>query len=370
MRYTRAEIDTHALKFNLEGIRKRVGTNVKIMGLVKANAYGHGLREISGALVDFGIDFFGVSIVEEGILLREQGIKKPIIVLGGVPLHQFTNFLQYDLDMAVSSLELARTINDLTAGSRIKPKIHIAIDSGMGRLGTRPETAPRFIEEAMLMKNIRLVGIYSHFATSDEKDKTFAYEQLSKFSGVVSFLNSKGIELPYIHMANSGAVLDIPESYFTMVRPGMMIFGLYPSNNTSESIPIKPVLSLKSNIIFLKNVPADTSISYGRKYVTPKETRIATIPIGYGDGYNYRLTNQTDVIIHEKRYPVVGSITMDQIMVDVGPDPSFRVGDEVVLIGSQGSESIPAQELAAKLGTLTYEIFTGITHRVPRIIID
>jgi alanine racemase len=370
MRYTRAELDLQALKFNLEGIRKHVGPNVKIMGLVKANAYGHGLREISGALVEFGIDFIGVSIVEEGVLLREQGIKKPIIILGGVPLHQFTKFLEYDLDMAVSSLELAHTINDLTAGSRIKPKIHINIDSGMGRLGTRPETAPHFIEQALLMKNIRLVGIYSHFATSDDKDKTYAYEQLHRFSTVVSFLNSKGIELPYIHMANSGAVLDIPESYFTMVRPGMIMFGLYPSKNTSESIPLKPVLSLRSNIIFLKNVPAGTSISYGRKYTTQAETRIATIPIGYGDGYNYRLTNQAEVIIHEKRYPVVGSITMDQIMVDVGPDPRFRVGDEVVLIGSQGTESIPAQELASKLGTITYEVFTGITHRVPRIIIS
>ncbi|MFI5253489.1 MAG: alanine racemase [Bacteroidota bacterium] len=368
MRYTRAEINLPALKFNLEGIRKRVGKDVKIMGLVKSNAYGHGLREISGALVEFGIDFLGVSIVEEGIKLRQQGIKCPIIILGGVPLHQVTNFLEYDLDMAVSSVELAHTINDLTAGSRIKPKIHINIDSGMGRLGTRPETAPLFIEQAMMMKNLRLVGVYSHFATSDERDKTYAYEQLHRFSTVVNFLKSKGIELPYIHIANSGAVLDMPESYFTMVRPGMIMFGLYPSRETSESIALKPVLSLKSNIIFIKNVSAGTAIGYHRTHLTKRETRIATIPIGYGDGYSYRLSNHSEVLIHEHRHPIVGTVTMDQIMVDVGPDATFRVGDEVVLIGSQGKESIPAQELASKLGTITYEIFTGITSRVPRII--
>ncbi|MDI6767154.1 MAG: alanine racemase [Bacteroidota bacterium] len=368
MRITRAEIDLQKLHNNFRGIRQKVTDKVKVMGIVKANAYGHGLVEISNALAAYGVDYLGVGFLEEGILLRQNGITIPILVLGGVLGSQIKEFLQYDLEITVSSLEIAERIEqEVHKYNKKKARVHLKIDTGMERIGVHSENAPQFVEHVCRLKHLDVVGIYSHFASADEKDKSYTNYQMERFNSVLTKIRDMKIEIPFIHIANSGAILDMPETYFTMVRPGIIIYGIYPSQETSGSIPLQPILTMKSNVVFIKEVPAGTSISYGRKYYTSKRTRIATIPVGYGDGYSRRLTNKCEVLIHGHRFPVVGVICMDQIMVDIGFDINVHVGDEVILLGSDGEQNISVWELSEKSETNPYEFLTGIAARVPRI---
>jgi len=369
MRLTRAEIDLRALRYNLEGVRAQVGPDVRIMGIVKANAYGHGIVEVSSALVRFGIDYLGVGFVEEGIALRNAGISCPVLVLGGVLGKQISRFLEHRLDITVSSLEIARQISaEVTrAGGASPAEVHLKIDTGMERIGVHSDNAARFIDEVARLGGIRIKGLYSHLATADERDKSFAFEQLRRFDAVVSAAARAGHRIPYIHIANSGAVLDMPQSYYNMVRPGIMLYGLYPSGECGRGVPLRPVLSLRSNVVFIKEVPPGTAVSYGRRHVTGRLTKIATIPVGYGDGYPRRLSNAGEVIIRGKKYPIVGTICMDQLMVDLGPEAPIHVGDDVTLLGREGGTEIPAWEISAAAETIPYEILTGIAARVPRI---
>lgn len=366
MRLTRAEIDLKSLRDNFDGVRKRVGPSVKVMGVVKANGYGHGLVEVAQALTEFGADYLGVGFLEEGIELRRNGIRTPTLVLGGVLGSQIHQFVQHDLEITVSSLEIARRVASECESAGRRAKVHLKIDTGMERIGVRSEHAPRFVEGVCELKQVDVVGIYSHLATSGDRDKSFANVQLDRFDGVLRDVTARGIEIPLRHVANSGAILDLPKSYYNLVRPGIMLYGIYPTLETSQSIPLSPVLSLKSTVVYIKEVPANTSISYGRTYFTSTRTRIATVPLGYGDGYSRRLSNQTEVLIQGKRYPVVGTICMDQLMVEVGPAVDIHVGDEVILLGREGRGAITAWDLAEKTGTIPYEVLTGITARVPR----
>jgi alanine racemase len=371
MRLTRAEIDLSALRYNFNGIRARVGSGVKIMGIVKANAYGHGLVEVSRAFVNFGADYLGVGFLEEGITLRRAGIRIPILVLGGVLGKQVREFLVNELDITVSSVEIAEWIeHEVRASNRSKAKVHLKIDTGMERIGVRAENALPFIERVCRLPHLDVVGIYSHFATSEEKDKSFALQQLEKFRSVVTGMEAAGCRIPLRHIANSGAVLDIEDSWFNMVRPGIALYGIYPSRETSESISLRPALTLKSNVVYIKEVPPGTSVSYGRKFTTSVKTRIATVPIGYGDGYRRGLTNNSEVLINGRRYRTVGAVCMDQIMVDIGTESVVHVGDDVVLMGSGGDETISAWEIAERHGSIPYEFITGLTTRVPRTYIQ
>jgi alanine racemase len=369
MRPTRAEINADALRSNLSAIRRHVGRGVRVMAIVKANAYGHGITEVSRVLADEGIDYLGVGFLEEGILLRNAGVVAPILVLGGVLGEQTASFLEHNLEITVSSIELARRINAEAGSAGRKARVHLKIDTGMERIGVRPENAMAFVRETASLPGIDLVGIYSHLATADEKDKSFAREQLQKFSGLIRTVEAAGIRIPLKHIANSGAILDIPEARFDMVRAGMMLYGVYPSRETSESVPVKPTLSLKSKVVFLKEVPAGKSIGYGRTYVTKKPTRIATIPVGYGDGYSRMLSHKVEVLIRGKRYPGVGTVCMDQMMVDVGNDTSVHVGDDVTLIGRDGNDEITPWDIAGKIGTNQYEVLCMIAARVPRVLV-
>lgn len=363
MRLTRAEIDLTALKHNYDGVRRRVGPNVKIMGVVKANAYGHGIVEIARALERYGCDQLGVAFLEEGIVLREHGVQVPILVLGGVLGEQIKEFIRHRLDITVCSVSIAERVDrEIASDHGNKAKVHLKIDTGMTRLGVKAEHALAFVRRVRELKNVDIVGIFSHFATSDEHDKSFAYEQLDRFNRLLGELEATGIKIALRHMANSGAILDMPDANFSMVRPGIMLYGCYPSKATSESVSLKPVLSLKSKVVYLKEVAAKTSISYGRTYFTDSSTMIATVPVGYGDGYSRRLTNRTDVLIRGRRYPVVGTICMDQLMVDVGKNSDIAIGDDVVLIG----ESITAWDIAERSGTIPYEVLTALHERVPR----
>ncbi len=368
---TRAEINLQALRHNFDQIKRRVGSNVSIMGVVKANAYGHGIIEVAQALTKYGVDYLGVGFLQEGIFLRQHGIQTPILVLGGVLGSQIKEFLNHNLDITVSSIALAERIEqEVSSNGGKKAKVHLKIDTGMGRIGVHHEHAVQFIEHVIKLHNLDVVGIYSHFATSDEQDKSFAMKQLESFQNVLTAIRKSGITIPLAHMANSGAILDMNNSYLNVVRPGIMLYGIYPSKETTESIKLKPVLSLKSKVVFIKEVPEQTSVSYGREYITKTKTKIVTVPIGYGDGYSRRLTNQTEVLIKGKRFPVVGVICMDQLMVDVGIDAEIHIGDDVTLIGNDNTESITAWAIADKLGTNPYEVLTGIAHRVPRIIVN
>ncbi len=370
MRPTRAELDVAALRKNLRGIRNHVGKNVKVMGIVKANAYGHGIVDVSRVLEEEKIDYLGVGFLDEGIMLRKNGIKVPILVLGGVLGNQINEFLAHDLEITVSSIELARKINEEGGSPGLgKARVHLKIDTGMERIGVRAEHGLPFAKEVARLNHIEIVGLYSHFATADEKDKSFACQQLQRFTKALKEIEAAGIRIPLRHIANGGAILDIPESYFDMVRAGMMLYGLYPSKETSESITLQPVLSLRSKVVFVKEVPANTSIGYGRTYFTSHPTRVATVPIGYGDGYSRMLSHKANVIIRGNRFPVVGSVCMDQLMVDVGIRNDIHVGDDVTLIGKDGTEEITTWEIAEKAGTNHYEVLCMIAARVPRVAI-
>jgi len=367
MRLTRAEIDLTSLRYNYDGIRKKIGDSVAMMGIVKANAYGHGLVDIAHALSNYGIDYLGVGFLEEGITLRKEGITIPILVLGGVLGSQIREFIQNNLEITVSSLELAERIEaEAQSQNKTRARVHLKIDTGMERIGVHSENALPFIERVCSMPHIDVVGIYSHLATADDRDKAFTYYQIDRFESVLKKVKSLGIDIPHVHIANSGAVLDLPQTYYTMVRPGIMLYGIYPSRETTESIPLRPVLSLKSKIVFIKEVAQGSSVSYGRKYFTSHRTRVATIPVGYGDGYCRRLSNNAEVLIHGKRFPVIGVVCMDQIMVDIGYEGNVHVGDDVILIGRENGEEISVWELTDKIGTVPYEFLTGIAARVPR----
>lgn len=371
MRPTRAEIDGTALRYNLDGIRQRVGKDVKVMGIVKANAYGHGIVEVSRILAEQQIDYLGVGFLDEGIVLRRAGITTPILVLGGVLGDHIGEFLAHELEITVSSRELAKRIDhEASAIGTKKARVHLKIDTGMERIGVRAENAAAFAQEVAKYPHLEMMGIYSHFATADEKDKTFAFQQLERFNKASQAIEEAGIHVPLKHIANSGAILDIPNSYCDMVRAGMMLYGLYPSHETSESIPLRPILSLRSKVVFLKEVLGGRSIGYGRTYFTKKRTTIATVPIGYGDGYSRMLSHKTEVLIRGNRYPVVGTICMDQLMVDVGLGSAVRVGDDVTLVGRDGTEKITVWDIAKKVGTNQYEILCMIAARVPRVCLE
>ena len=366
MRVTQAEVDLSALRHNVKQVMKRVGANVRVLGVVKANAYGHGLVATSKAIIEAGASYLGVAFVEEGLELR-QHTKLPILVLSPPFDNALETYVRFDLDATITSIEMAHALDSVAKSGGKKARVQIKVDTGMGRIGFLPEIAIEAIRAVSALKNLEIVGVYSHFATSDETNKDFARKQLSMFRGIVSSVKDLGISSVLFHIANSGAILDMPDSYFDMVRPGIMAYGYYPSLETSESVDIKPALSLKSGVALIKTLRGGTSVSYGRRYFTKRESRIAVVPIGYGDGFTRLLTGKASVLIKGKRYPIVGTITMDHVMVSLGSDYEVQQGDEVIFVGRSGDEAITAWELASKLGTIPYEVLCMINGRVPRV---
>ncbi len=366
MRATQAEVELSALRHNLKQVMKRVGANVRVLGVVKANAYGHGLVAASKAMIEAGASYLGVAFIEEALELRQQ-TQLPILVLSPPFDDSLESYVRFDFDATITSIETAHALDAVATSGRKKARVQIKVDTGMGRIGFLPEVAIEAIRAVSALKNLEIVGVYSHFATSDETNKEFARKQLSMFRDIVSSVKDLGITTALFHIANSGAILDMPDSYFDMVRPGIMTYGYYPSLETSESLEIEPALSLKSSVALVKTLKAGMSVSYGRRYFAKRDSRIAVVPIGYGDGFTRLLTGKASVLIKGKRYPVVGTITMDYVMVDLGSDYEVQQGDEVVLLGRSGVEAITAWDLASKLGTIPYEVLCMINGRVPRI---
>jgi alanine racemase len=364
-RPTYAQIDLQALRQNYRALKQFSGGK-KVMAVVKANAYGHGLEDCARALVSEGVSFFGVGFLEEGIALRRAGIKVPILVLGGAVGYQAALFLEYNLDLTISSIALARKVAEEVKHNGHRARAHLKIDTGMGRIGVNWQTAMPFIEEATSLPELDVVGIYSHFATADEEDGAFTQEQLDRFNQLLAEIKARQIKIPHVHIANSGALLKHPDSRFDMVRLGISLYGYAPSDHIALPVNLEPVLSLISEAVFVKRVPEGTPVSYGCTWRAPSETTIVTVPIGYGDGYPRALSNQGQVLIRGQRMPVVGTVCMDQIMVDAG-EIRVEVGDPVVLIGRQGDQRITALEVAGWLKTIPYEVTTQISARVPRV---
>ncbi|RKY78691.1 alanine racemase [candidate division KSB1 bacterium] len=366
MRPTVAEINLSAIEFNLQQIKDKVAP-AKIMAVVKANAYGHGALEVSRKVLETGASYLGVALLEEGVELRSQGIQAPILVFGGFFPDEAEEFLQHGLEVTLYNEENLFALTPAAQKLNQKARVHIEVDTGMGRVGVPWQKATSFVKRVWKTPEIEVIGLYTHLATADERDKTFANLQLTRFRSVIEQLGKEGINIPIKHAANSGAILDLPDSYFDMVRPGIIIYGYYPSLETSESLPLRPAMRLKSTILHVKEVSAGTSVSYGREFITPRTTRIVTIPVGYADGYNRLLSNRGEVIIRGKKYPVVGRVCMDQIMVDVGEDVDVEVGDEVVLWGQQGDVEISVYDLCRKLQTIPNEVCCWVSSRVPRV---
>lgn len=363
MRSTWAEVDLRCLKANLHAIRQKVGTS-KIMLVVKANAYGHGLAEVAQALAS-KTDYVGVAVLEEGILLRNRGITAPILVLGGIWGDQILQYLQHDLTLTASSVDRLQQIDAVAGRMGVKAKVHLKIDTGMERIGIHYYNAHRLQEAALQCAHVEVEGIYSHFANADAGDLAHARLQLERFQEVVRFYERRSLPMPMRHMANSAAILRLPESYMDMVRPGIMLYGVYPSPQSPHSVEVKPALSWKSRVVYFKVVKPGHPVSYGSRWQSDHNTRIITVPVGYGDGYFRSMSNRARVIIRGRKYPQVGTICMDQMMVNIESDSAYN-GDEVILLGEAGGQRITAEDLADWAGTIPYEILTNINTRVPR----
>jgi alanine racemase len=367
VRPTFAEVNLTHIRENLKAIRAKVKQS-RVMLILKANAYGHGMKDVALHLAD-QVDYLGVAVLEEGIFLRELGIKTPILVMGGVWSNQIPFYIQNNLTLTASSVERLEQIDQVAKYLGKKAQVHLKIDTGMERIGVHYYNAESLLNAALSSQgNVEVDGIYSHFANSDSSDLNHAKLQLERFNDVLRFYESHSLPTPIRHMANSGAVLQIPESYFDMVRPGILMYGVYPSEECKKTIHVKPVLSWKSRVVYFKVVKPGHPVSYGSIWQSDHLVRIVTIPVGYGDGYFRKMSNKASVIIGEKKYPQVGRICMDQIMVNIEWGTAYN-GDEVILIGESGDERITVEDLALWAETIPYEILTNINTRVPRVYI-
>lgn len=364
LRPTVAKVYLNNLTHNLEEVRKKA-KSAKIMAMVKANAYGHGLIECSKHLINQGVDSLGVAFLEEGVSLRKAGIKIPILVTGGILDNQIHHFLDYNLELTVSSIYKLEQIEKMAEEKNITANIHLKIDTGMERIGVHYYSAKEFIEKAVNSKNCNIIGLYSHLACADDISSDLTKTQIERFIKVGNYFNELGVKKPQMHLANSAGVLYHPETHFDVVRPGTMLYGAYPNPSSPKNADLKPVMSLVSKIAYFKVVKKGASVSYGATWQAKEDTRVVTLPIGYGDGYRRDLSGKAKVLINGKRHPIIGRICMDQFMVDIKQD-SATSKNEVVLLGQQDSESITADELANYCGTISYEIFTGFNNRIPR----
>ena len=365
-RPTVATVDLNALTHNYQEMARRIGDR-KVLAVVKAQAYGHGAIPVSRRLVELGIHMLGVALVEEGRDLRDAGITAPILVMAPVFPGQAEVIVNAKLTPVVYTLGVARALSDAVAGMGRTLGVHVKIDTGMGRIGLSPEEAVDFVVAVGKLPGLAIEGLMTHFADADLRDKAFARAQMDRFESLIRSLEAKGITIPLRHAANSAAVLEYDRALLTMVRPGLMLYGYNPLESR-VSADLRPVLSLVTRVAFLKRVPAGVPISYGRTFVTNRESLIATIPLGYADGYSRGLSNKGEAIVRGARVPVAGRVCMDMTMLDVTDVPGVAEGDEVVLIGEQGNERITADDIAARTGTIAYEVLCGISCRVPRVI--
>lgn len=361
---TYALIDLDALAHNITVIKQHVGDSVEIFGVVKANAYGHGSVQCARVLLKNGANALAVARVDEGIQLRQAGINAPILVLNYALPVEIPYIVQHDLMPTINTLVFAK---ELAAQVHGEFPYHVKIDTGMGRYGQLPHEILGFLQQLERLPNLKLDGVYTHFATADEADRNYTEQQLTVFNQVRDEIIAAGINVRLWHTANSGGTLAHPDAYHSAVRPGVALYGLPPSNQVDWPVELKPALSLHSHVARVRMLPAGSSIGYGRTYVAQKAIRVALVPIGYGDGYRRALSNKGKTLIHGQFAPIVGRVSMDQIIVDVSHIDNVAVNDPVVLIGQQGEQSINADDIAQLLGTINYEVTTALLPRVTRV---
>ena len=363
-----AEIDLDAFKYNLGNIRKLLKNDEKICGIVKADAYGHGSVEIARTLEENGVEYLAVSRAEEAMELRRKQLELPILILGYTPKERFRDILRNDVMFTVYSIEAARELNKVGEELEMDAKVHIKIDTGMNRLGFKVnEESIQQIKEISEMHRINIKGMFTHFATADEADKTFTNKQGERFRYMVKRLKEEGVKIPMLHTANSAAIVDCDDLKFDMVRAGIIMYGCYPSNEVMmDRMPLKPVMTIKTRVSHIKEIEAGESISYGCAYTAGEKERIATLAIGYADGF-VRGRKDPKVCINGKYYEVVGRICMDQCMIKIGMDDDVNVGDEAVIFGNGG---VTISEFAEDCGTIAHEIMCNISRRIPRVFIE
>lgn len=366
-----AEVDLGRIEHNVKQI-KNLCENKKIYGVVKADAYGHGALDIVQVLLKSGVTDLAVALITEALEIIKSGINVPILILGFTPLTFAEDILNNNIEQTVYDLEYAKKLSEIAQEKNKTAKIHIAVDTGMGRIGFLPnEKGMEAVRQISKLPNINIEGIFTHFSTADEADKTYSLEQLAKFNKFVDDLENEGIKINIKHASNSAGIMDLPEAHFNAVRPGIIMYGYYPSNEViKERLDLKPALTLKTSVVHVKTLPKDMYISYGRKYKTDKERVIATLPIGYADGYTRALSNKGKVIVNGKLASIVGAVCMDQCMIDVTDLGTVKVGDEVILLGEHGNTRFNADDLAELLDTINYEIICMIGRRVPRVYIN
>ncbi len=358
---------------NFEIVRSLVGRDVKIMAMVKSNAYGHGIRTLSETLLAAGAHYLGVAYLEEAVYLRKSGITAPILVCGAINTDQVEEFLEHDIEITSSSYDKSAAISEVAVRLGRTAKVHLKIDTGMERIGVHWYNAESFIDRTLELPGISVKGIFSHLARA-ESDPGFTETQIRRFNEVADFMAKKNALPELVHLANSAGIIGIPASHFTMVRPGIMLYGYNPFGYDPDrdfgGRKLLPAMTLKTKVSYFKVVPAATGISYNHSYFTKGQTRIVTLPVGYGDGYSRFLSNRGKVAIRGKLYPVVGTICMDQVMVDIGMEGTAYNGDDVLLFGEMNGSVIPLESLCDNIGTITYEFLCTISLRVPRIYVD
>lgn len=367
-----AEIDLSAIAHNMAELRRVTKSSAKMMAIVKANGYGHGAVPVSQVALKNGAEYLGVAILNEAIELRNAGITAPILILGFTPREHAAEAVKADVTQTVYNFKGALAIGEAALKLGKVAKVHIKVDTGMGRLGLAANN--NSIDEILniaKLPGIELEGMFTHFAVSDIRDKNYTNEQFEKFMELDSQLRLRGLQIPIRHTANSAAIIDLPYAHLDMVRAGVSLYGLYPSDEVEkEKVELKPALGFKARIANVKVVPSGISISYGRTYVTDRETVVATVPVGYADGYTRLYSNKTSVLIKGRRVPVIGRVCMDQFMIDVTGVPEVEIDNEVVLIGQQGDQNVSADELAGLIGTINYEVVCMVSPRVPRLYLD
>jgi alanine racemase len=366
-RPTVAEIDLRSLAFNYRQLQRRIPKGVKLLAVVKADAYGHGAIPVSLQLEKLGVEYLAVAIPEEGADLRKGGVKTPILILGGIFDRDVDRVFHFHLTPVVFRKDSLEFLSKEAERRGRKVRVHLKVDTGMGRLGVPFSLWGDFLKEVKRSSKIEVEGILSHYSMTDEEGGSFTQRQWKIFQEAVAMVEEIGISFRYLHIASSAPLTRFPSCSGNLVRPGIMLYGSYPSPAFRDLIPLKPIMTLKTRIHFLKHVVPGTKISYGGTFVTKRESLIATLPIGYADGYSRHLSNRGEVLIRGKRAPVIGSVCMDFTMVDVTDIPGVSMGDEVVLLGRQGKEQITAEEIAEKVNSISYEVLCLIGKRVPRI---
>ena len=364
---TWAEIDLDAIAQNAAGLKARAGGRAELMVAVKANAYGHGAVPVAWAAMEGGATRLAVHRTLEGVQLRQAGIAAPILIMGYTVPAESGRVVRWNLTPTVNSKPQAEALSEAAVAQRSALPVHVKVDTGMSRYGLLPDEVLDFVRFLSGLPGLELEGLYTHHCVADLADKAFTRHQFSIYVDVVKRLEEAGFAFPLKHVSNSATTLDLPEMALDMVRCGIALYGLRPSDEVEPAIPLRPALALKSRLARVRTLPAGASISYGRTHITDEPTRVALVPVGYGDGYHRILSNRGAVLIHGRRAPIVGRVCMDQFVVDVSHIPAARLHDEVVLIGRQGKEHIPAEEVARWAETINYEVTTSLLPRVVRI---